>query len=662
MFFLRRIDIYLLKQYCLLLLGTFFICDFIFLMQFVWLYMSDLVGKGLGFAVLARFLGNAALTVVPVSLPLAVMLASLITFGGLGERLELLSMKSAGISLLRILRPVTIFVLLVCVGSFYFQNVVRPHASRELARLLYSMRQKSPELEIPEGIFYNEIPGYNLFVEHKNLETGMLYGIMIYTQGNGFDDTQIVLADSGRLQSTADQQHLQLTLYDGERFRNMQNTGSAMDKNTVPYMRESFRKEVDIIAFDNSLNLMDASAFNGSAQCKNLAQLTRGIDSITHEVDSMGAAQYENYRYGFLSNPPRAQKVQESKNSRVQESKSSRGPEDSHPSGEGWGEATPEEETEVAATLCFDTLYAHLDEAQKARVYRIAAEKTRSAVSQTALMSDYSSAVNRSLRMHKLEWHAKFSLAVACLIFFFIGAPLGAIIRKGGLGVPVVTSVLFFIFYYIINTSGEKMAKSGTWDPMFGQWMSSMVLAPLAVWLTWKANQDSAVFNIEAYQMFFRRLLGIPIRRHLDRKEVILFDPDYERLAPELQDLSAVAADYIQRRRLHLMPRYSRLFFHYAEDRIIIDLSDRLEQVVAELTNTRDARIIGALNLVPILVPDAHTRPFRSARMNRIVGIVFPVGLLCWLRVWRYRLRLRDDLLTVQHQCEYITNRIQHQS
>ena len=297
---LKKLDIYILKQYCLLFAGTFFICLFIFMMQFLWRYVEDLIGKGLAYSVLGKFFFYAAMTLVPMSLPWALLLTSLISLGNMGERLELLAMKAAGIPLLRIIRPALLFSVAVAVGSFYFQNVIGPESAKQLAALIYSMKQKSPEMEIPEGQFYNEIPGYNLFVEHKDLETGMLYGIMIYTQGNGFDDTQVILADSGRIQTTAEQMHLKLTLYDGERFRNMQNTGSAMDKATVPYMRETFKVEVDLIPFDNNFSVMDAELFNDNAQTKNLKMLNRGIDSISHYLDSTGHDQLHQYEYSFL--------------------------------------------------------------------------------------------------------------------------------------------------------------------------------------------------------------------------------------------------------------------------------------------------------------------------------------------------------------------------
>ena len=630
---IKKIDIFILKQFCLLFAGTFFICLFIFLMQFIWKYVDDLIGKGLSFDVLAKFFFHAAMDLVPLSLPLAILLASLITFGNMGERLELLSMKAAGIPLLRILRPVAIFVTGLAFGSFYFQNVVTPESSRQLAALLYSMKQKSPELEIPEGIFYNEIPGYNLFVEHKDMKTGMLYGIMIYTQGTSFDDTQVVLADSGHIRSTADQMHLQLTLYDGQRFRNMQNTGSAMDKATVPYMRETFKTEVDLIPFDNNFSVMDASLFNDNAGTKNIFALTHSIDSIAHYLDSTGHAQYEQYGYTFLTTPrlrPDADSVFLERHA-------------------------------AATPVNFDTLYNSLSDNERARVLRLATERSRNGVLQTDMIKDMNFYVNRSLRIHYLERHKKYTLSLACLIFFFIGAPLGAIIRKGGLGVPVVVSVIIFIFYYMVNVTGEKLCKTGEWDVTFGSWLSTMVLTPIGVWLTWKANQDSAVFNIEGYQRFFRRLLDLRTKRTINRKEIIMYELAPEHVIPTLQQFTADCAAYVESRHLWKMPNYFRIFFRYEPDTVVINLSDRLEDLVEELANSRDNHIIAALNEMPVLVPDAHTRPFRRPRLNMAVGFLFPIGLILWMRIWRYRLRLWRDLEQLQRQCTYIEERLREQ-
>ncbi len=474
---MKRLDLYLLKAYMQLFGGTFFICLFIFLMQFTWRYVNELVGKGLSTEILAQFFWYASLTLVPMSLPLAILLAALITFGNFGERLELLSMKAAGISLLRVLQPIFIFVMLICVGSYFFQNKVTPEATKQLGALVWSMKQKSPELEIPEGVFYTDIPGYNLYVEHKDTETGMLYGIMIYSTSNGYEDAQIVLADSGRLQSTADRMHLKLTLYGGERFQNMASQGGQMMKANVPYMRETFQKEVDLIAFDDNFSVMDANLFAGDAATKDIKSINHGIDSLTHRIDSTGHAIYATtLQSTMLRNIPAGRAD------------------------------SAEVVAAVAQQLPFDSIIDHISEGKKQEVWRSATAKTRQLQSDYEFRAVQNGDDNASLRKHHIEWHKKFTLSVACLVFFFIGAPLGAIIRKGGLGMPVVVSVLIFIFYYIINVSGEKMAKTGVWDITFGVWLSSMVLAPIGAFLTYKSNQDSTMFNIEGYTMPIKKL------------------------------------------------------------------------------------------------------------------------------------------------------------
>ena len=627
---IKKLDIFILKQFCLLFAGTFFIVLFIFMMQFLWKWVDELIGKGLSLDVLGRFFFYAAMTLDPGSFPLALLLASLISFGNLGERLELLAMKSAGIPLVRILRPVIVFSVFVAFGSFYFQNVVSPESSKQLAALIYSMRQKSPELEIPEGVFYNEIPGYNLFVEHKDTEKGMLYGIMIYNQGASFDDTQVVLADSGRLQSTADQKHLQLTLYDGQRFRNMQNTGSAMDRTTVPYMRETFKSEVDLIPFDNSLDLMDASLFDNDARTKDLKMLTRGIDSLRSALDSTGRDQYMQYSYSFLL----------------------------HTRLEGRKDSAMLRNRVATQPRNLDTVYAHIPDEVRGKIASSALDRANSGQQQTSMMAEISTFNNRVLRTHQLERHKKFTLSLACIVFFFIGAPLGAIIRKGGLGLPVVVSVIIFILYYIVNHFGEVMVKNGTMDPVFGSWLSTMVLAPIGGWLTWKSNQDSAVFNWEGYQRFFRRFLGLRQHRNIAMKEVIMEDPDYERLLPELQQFSADCSTYVQQRRLYQIPNYFRVFFRYEPDTVVMELCERLEALILELANSSDIFILSTLNDMPIVAPDAHTRPFRNARRNMIVGVLFPIGIILWIRIWRYRLRLWRDMEQLQKQVGFICQRI----
>ena len=617
---IKKLDIFILKGYLQLFAGTFFICLFIFLMQFVWKYVDDLVGKGLTWDVLAKFIWYSALTLIPLSVPLAVLLASLISYGNFGERFELLAMKASGIPLVRILMPVLILATLICTGSFYFQNNISPEATKQLYTLLWSMRQKSPELDIPEGIFYSDIPGYNLYVERKDAENGMLYGVMIYTNTDNYEDTQIVIADSGRLQNTADKTHLKLTLYNGERFKNMDNQSGSMLRASIPYMRESFIEEIDYIPFNSEFNLWDANLFAGNAQAKNLEEIHHGIDSIRARKDSIGHSIYENASRSYLAralSPGRKDSVKIVK--------------------------------EAAGVAPLDTLFAQLREDQKSSAWKNALSRAETMKAECEFRSScYTADLNTQLRRHLMESQKKYTLSLSCLLFFFIGAPLGAIIRKGGLGIPVVVSVIFFIFYYIINVAGENNAKVGAWDAYFGEWLSSMILLPIGGWLTYKANSDSVVFNIEGYRRFFMKLFGLRISRTLSRKEVIIYDPDYPKCYEEMKQLIEDSKDYSANHNLLLMPSYWNIFFHYQEDTTVKKISERLEDLIDELHNSKNNYIIGLLNMIPYIIPDAHTRPFRNPNWNKWAGIVLPVGLFFWLRIWRYQLRLSRDLDKLQ--------------
>ena len=631
MHIIKRLDLFILKAFLQLFAATFFVCLFVFMMQYTWRYIDELIGKGLSVDVLAKFFWYMALNFVPAALPPGVLLASLITFGNMGEKLELLSMKAAGVPLLRILQPLLIVVVILSGCSFYFQNNIAPEATKRLSALVWSMKQKSPELEIPEGVFYSEIPGYNIFVEKKDMKTGMLYGVMIYTNVSSQEDTQIVLADSARLQSTADKMHLMLTMYSGERFRNMDARSANMMKANVPYMRETFAKEIDLIEFDGNFNITDASLFAGNAQTKGLRNIRLGIDSLNHRIDSVGASIYEAQCRGAMERQIRNKSEKDSAHIVA----------------------------EVAQTAAFDSLYAGLSHEQLQSTIRTATSKVRQLTAEYEFRSMITNEDNRSLRIHKVEKHKKFTYSLACLLFFFIGAPLGAIIRKGGLGMPVIISVSIFIFYYIINSSGEKMAKSGAWYIPFGVWLSSMVLAPIGVFLTYKSNQDSAVFNIEGYRMFIMRLFGLRESRKLNRKEVIINEPDYPKVAHELTDLQADCKRYVEEHHLIRMPNYKKIFFEYEKDTAVADIDGRLEAIIEELHNSRDTRLVMMLNELPILVPDAHTRPFSNARRNMAAGIFFPVGLFFWFRIWRYRVRLRHDMDIIQQQVGNILNRIE---
>ena len=617
----------ILKSFCLLFMGTFFICLFIFMMQFLWKYVDEMVGKGLEMNVLAQFFFYSALTLVPASLPLAILLAALITFGNFGERFELLAMKAAGISLLKIMRPLIFFISLICCVSFYFQNVIGPKAQTKLWTLLVSMKQKSPEVDIPEGVFYDEIDGYNLYVKHKNRETGMLYDVLIYNFEKGFENAQIIKSDSGRLEMTADKQHLYLHLYSGEQFENLKSQN--MNQKNVPYRRETFVEKHAIIEFNSDFNMVDAGFMSNQSSSKDMSMLQADIDSMKVQNDSIGRTYYKE----AMASTYKATVNTLSKDD------------------------TLKIESAHLGSYNVDSLFNVATLMQKQKIMSTAVSRAESAASDWSFKSFNISQTETSLRRHMTSWHEKLTLSLACLIFFFIGAPLGGIIRKGGLGMPVVVSVLIFIIYYIINNTGYKMARDGKWIVWMGMWTSTAILAPLGAFLTYKSNNDSVVLNADAYINWFKKIAGIRSVRHLFRKEVIIHDPDYARLPGELQQLSADCRAYAEKKSLMRAPNYFSLWMNYTpHDEEVVALNERMEALIDEMSNTRSIPLLTALNNYPIIAVHAHVRPFRNYWLNMLCGVIVPVGLFFYFRIWAFRIRLGNDMERIIRTNEEIQN------
>ena len=574
-----------------------------------------MVGKGLEVSVLAQFFFYSALTLVPLSLPLAILLAALITFGNFGERFELLAMKAAGVPLLKIMRPLIIFITFICCVSFYFQNVIGPIAETKLWTLLFSMKQKSPEVDIPEGVFYDEIDGYNLYVKHKNRKTGMLYDVLIYNFEKGFENAQIIKADSGRLEMTADKQHLYLHLYSGEQFENLKSQN--MSQKNVPYRRETFREKHAIIEFNSDFNMVDAGFMSNQSRSKDMKMLQAGIDSMKVLNDSVGRVYYQEAMGGTYKPTSTVLSKQD----------------------------TVKIETANLRFYNVDSLYNVATLAQKQKILSTAVSRAESAASDWSFKSFSLLQTESSLRRHMTSWHDKLTLSLACLIFFFIGAPLGGIIRKGGLGMPVVVSVLIFIIYYIINNTGFKMARDGKWIVWMGMWTSTAVLAPLGAFLTYKSNNDSVVLNADAYINWFKKIVGIRSVRHLFRKEVIIHDPDYVRLPDDLRKLSVDCRVYADKKRLKRAPNYVKLWMNDApRDEEMVEINDRLESYIDEMSNTRSVALLTALNNYPVIPVHAHVRPFRNYWLNMLCGIVLPLGLFFYFRIWAFRIRLSKDM------------------
>ena len=476
---IKKIDIYLLKNFLGLFLATFFIAIFILLMQFMWMHVNDLVGKGIGVAVLSEFFVYATASVIPLALPLAILLSSLISFGNLAEKFELTAMKASGISLFRILRPLAIAVAILSVGAFFFSNNVLPKSQMKLWALIFSLRQKSPELDIPVGEFYDEISGYHIYVREKTAG-GELLNIMIYDYSSGFENAKVMVADTGRLSTSADKRYLVLELAQGEEFENLNKkqqraTGSTK---SIPYRRETFTHKRLIIDFATDFNRFDESILEDQHVSKNVTQLVQSIDSVRHVASERSAEQSSKLvseRYFGREAKKSALPVP--------------------------GNLTREEKK----THDPDSLMASLSPYKQKQVYAIAQERARNYRDQIEYNAILLEDAERYIRKHEIELYRKFTLAFACLVFFFIGAPLGTIIRKGGLGAPVVISVILFIIYYIIDNTGYKMAREALWPCWAGMWLSSFVLLPTGIFLTYKAATDSPLFNPEAWTIALKR-------------------------------------------------------------------------------------------------------------------------------------------------------------
>lgn len=634
MVIIKKLDWYVLKKFLLVFAGAFFVVLFVFMMQFTWRYVDDLIGKGLSFDILAKFYWYMAQTLVRDSLPLSVLLASLITFGNMGESFELLAMKAAGIPLIRIMRPLAIFAAFLTGTSFYFQNFTSPDAQINMRTLLFSMKEQSPAVEIPEGVFYNGVPNINIYVQRKNTLTGMLYQTIIYKTDQGFDRAQIVLADSARLEVTRDKMHLRLELWNGEQFESLESSGGAatqMMQNGAhePFDRETFRFKTLLIDFDSNFSLMDKSLIAGMPTAKNMKQIQQSVDSMNAELDSVGRQYYKDACVTYYRRPqlPAKDSVALLNLLRSRQGQS---------------------------TLAFDTIVAHTDPQKLQMARQIALSSVKSVSADLEWKAMGADQEQRSLLGHEVEWHNKITYSLACLLFFFVGAPLGAIIRKGGLGMPTVISVAIFIVWYIIYTSGMKMARDGNINMVLGMWISTMVIAPFSVFFTYKANKDSVVFNIDAYKHFFVRLFGLRTSRHIFRKEVIIDEPRLDKLPAEIETLISACKAYNEKTKLLRAPSYVNIFFHHVPDRVAEQIDEQMERIVEELSNSRNRVVLEVLNRYPILYTHAHTSPFDKKWANVAAGLFVPLGIVLWFRIWRFRLRLYRDMRVIVRTSEQL--------
>ena len=622
----KRLYTFILQTFLPLFIMTFGICLFIVLMQFLWRYIDDMVGKGFDMLVLGEMLFYAALNLVPMALPLAVLLASLMTFGNLGERLELLAMKSAGISLIHIMRPLIVLMCCVAVGAFFFQNNVMPTVQVKLWSLIYSMRQKSPELEIPEGVFYKEIQGYNVYVRDKSSKNGLLKDMMIYDFSDGFNNARVFVADSGRLKTSADKLFLVLTLYSGESFENLkpQSGNTRQVKEAVPYRRESFTSKEVLIKFDANFTRTDESFFQNQYIGKGLEDLQTFIDSMGVRLDSMKQVNAANYvATSYKKSYPRV----------------------SQPA-----------KTPPPLVTNFDSLYNAQSPNDKATLLTRAKSSIEHMTSDNRMKAFTVGDEAYKLRRHLTEWHTKFTISFACLVFFFIGAPLGAIIRKGGLGTPVVLSVILFIFYYVVNNIGFKMARDGIWEAWQGMWLSSAVLAPLGIFLTYKAVNDSVILNADTYLNALKDLIGKRDSRKVERKEVIIFTPDYKALGFRLEKLIEASHAYLSNHKRWL--NYITYWKEGGKDLSAERLAGEVEAIVEELGNSDQNLVLNKLMDYPVIGGYKQLGGHLNSKLSLAIGAFLPLGIPVYLITIYQRKLLGQDIKTVEKVSEELKDMV----
>ena len=599
---------------------TFFIVLFIVLMQFLWRYIDDLVGKGLEMHILGELFFYAAVSLVPTALPLAILLASLMTFGNLGEKFELTAMKAAGVSLLRTMAPLIVLISGISVGAFFFQNNVLPKAQVKMWTLLFSMKQKSPELEIPEGVFYDQIPGFNLYVKEKDKKAGTLKHMMIYDVRNGYDKSTILRADSARLAFTKGMRYLYLHMWRGEQFDNLSDQNTA--RQNVPFRRELFDEKEILIPFDANFNRLDEESMRKQYVGKNIEQLQHTIDSVQNRVDSAGNV-YSRYLrlrdYGGVS--------------------ASVNPETREP--------MPYKPVKMPGQpLDIDTLMSTVQPAKQAMIYDQALRKAEAEQADCMFKAETMEDDLKSIRRHGIELMKKFTLSVACLIFFFIGAPLGAIIRKGGLGTPLVISVFLFIVYYIIDNTGYKMARDGHWVVWHGMWISTFVLAPLGIYVTYKAMNDSAVFNPDAYRNLLSKLLGVRQTRSLEFKEVIINDISETEALKRIHLLQEETSSFLDRHRRTQF--YTRYWTKGYPEHVIGNIGTGLDNLADYLSDSRNKAVVNKLLDLPVISRMWIYCPTTRRWQSILAFVLFPLSIPVWC-IGLYKQRhLKTEMRTAQ--------------
>lgn len=623
-FHIKKLDLFITKSFLKNLMATFFICLFIFIIQLLWRWVDDFVEKGLDMTIITKFFMLGSVSLVSKALPLAILLAALMTFGNFGEKLELLAMKSAGVPLVRTLVPLMVCCLFFGGVSFYFQNFVSPLAQRELLRMMYSIKQTSPESDIIERIFYNKIEGYSIYVNRKNHDTGVLYDVTIYDMSSGFEKTNILVSDSAIIKNTADERFMVLSMFSGEQFSNLDEEN--INKKNTPYRRESFTRKDVVIETDGGFEIKDADFLKTRADGKNMMELEKDIDSLKLSNDSIGR---DNLK--FIKRNNYKDKIILDRNDSTMMAKDS------------------------IFWMNVDSIYKTATIKTK-KMWKSDALRTVTSIKNTYdINNKILHQLDKDLNKHKIYWWEKITLSLGCLVFLLIGAPLGSIVRKGGLGYPVIISVATFILYYIFETSGSKMASEGVWKIWFGSWWSTMILLPLGLFFTYQANKDSGILKNDSIKTFFKRLFVLSEKRYIPLKEVIIETPDYGKCHNDLLDIYKTSQLYRRENRFGYIPGLRYVFFNENDD-TLEKLNEKLENTIEELSNSKYRRVIIQLNEIPVLYTTGVKSPFKKRWMNILSLILLPVGVIIYLNSVKNRFRLLKDLIGLENRIRDIND------
>jgi lipopolysaccharide export system permease protein len=460
---------------------TFFIVVFVLLMQFLWRYVGDLVGKGLELSVLGEMLFYASFGVLPYAFPLAMLLASIMTFGSLGENYELVAMKSAGISLFRIMRPLIVIAAIISGVAFYVSNNILPKTNLKFTTLMVSVKQQRPELVLQEGVFTNEIDGYNIKVGHKDKKTNVLYDLLIYDHTQNKSNESVTVADSGYLKITEDKQYMVLNLYNGINYSEEQS--ERRDINKRPFRRDKFDEQTIRVKVNNfDFNRRDEGIYKNMYRMLTINQLSLMLDTLNEKFYD----QVRGYMIQIDINPVISRHVY---NMTVMNDS-----------------LKQKDIFKPDSIFAFDDFFNSIDKWRRAEIAMTALDRARSNMQNLNLYQGQITERKRHINKYDMERHRKFTLSIAVFIFFFVGAPLGAIIRKGGLGMPVVVSIALFIAYYIVSMTGEKSAREDVWQMFSGMWFSTMLFFPVGIWLSYMAGTDSAIMSSESYTKLLNRI------------------------------------------------------------------------------------------------------------------------------------------------------------